>query len=221
MLQIVKAIVVIAASTLIESACATKGFVRESVTDVNEKVETLGQSMEATQEQTRQNAARIVSVDQKADQAGAAAQAAQSSATAAARAADAAAAKVAAVEAASKRLLFEVIISADQGDFALGEAELPEDVVMQLDQIAKELKANPGGNYIEIEGHTDSTGSAEENQRLGLARAERVKRYLYETYQIPLHKINVISYGEDKPVAPNSTRDGRAKNRRVVIKVLS
>ena len=48
-----------------------------------------------------------------------------------------------------------------------------------------------------------------------------MKRYLYENQQIPLHKINVISYGEDKPVSPNNTRDGRAQNRRVVIKVLA
>ena len=40
-------------------------------------------------------------------------------------------------------------------------------------------------------------------------RAEAVKRYLYEKHQLPLHKMNVISYGEDKPVAPNKTRDGR------------
>jgi outer membrane protein OmpA-like peptidoglycan-associated protein len=59
------------------------------------------------------------------------------------------------------------------------------------------------------------------NEKLGLARAEAVKRYLYEKHQIPLHKINVISYGEEKPVAPNNTRDGRAQNRRVVIKVLA
>jgi peptidoglycan-associated lipoprotein len=48
-----------------------------------------------------------------------------------------------------------------------------------------------------------------------------VKRYLYEAHQVPLHKINVISYGEDKPVSPNNKRDGRAQNRRVVIKVLA
>ena len=47
-----------------------------------------------------------------------------------------------------------------------------------------------------------------------------MKRYLYEQHQIPLHKMNVISYGEDKPVAPNKTKAGRAQNRRVVIKVL-
>jgi len=54
-----------------------------------------------------------------------------------------------------------------------------------------------------------------------MKRAEAVKEYLYTQHQIPLHKINVISYGEDKPVAPNNTRAGRAMNRRVVVRVLS
>ena len=76
------------------------------------------------------------------------------------------------------------------------------------------------GGFIEIEGHTDNAGAKDFNQRLGLERAEHVKRYLYEQHQVPLHKINVISYGEDKPIAPNNTRDGRAQNRRVVIRVL-
>ena len=75
--------------------------------------------------------------------------------------------------------------------------------------------------FLEIEGHTDSTGSAELNQKLGLERAEAVKMYLYEQHKVPLHKMNVISYGEDKPSAPNDTRDGRAQNRRVVIRVLA
>jgi outer membrane protein OmpA-like peptidoglycan-associated protein len=53
-----------------------------------------------------------------------------------------------------------------------------------------------------------------------MERAEAVKMYLYEQHQIPLHKMNVVSYGEDKPIAPNKTREGRAQNRRVVVKVL-
>ena len=48
-----------------------------------------------------------------------------------------------------------------------------------------------------------------------------MKKYLYEQHQVPLHKMNVISYGEDKPATDNKTRDGRAQNRRVVIKVLA
>ena len=73
------------------TACATKKFVRGEVDQVNGKVETLGQSLEATQQQTKENAGRITQVDQKADQAAAAAQTAQNSATQARSAADAAA----------------------------------------------------------------------------------------------------------------------------------
>jgi outer membrane protein OmpA-like peptidoglycan-associated protein len=203
------------------AACATKGFVKESVGDVNTKVEALGQSIEATQQATKENATRIEQVDQKAGQAGSAAQTAQTSATAARTAADAAAARAAAVETSVKRLIFQVVISDDEGNFEPGKADLPDDVRAKLDELATKLKANQAGNYIEIEGHTDSRGTPATNDRLGLARAENVKRYLYETYQIPLHKMNVISFGESKPVAPNDSREGRAQNRRVVIKVLS
>ena len=56
---------------------------------------------------------------------------------------------------------------------------------------------------------------------IGLERAEAVKRYLYEQHHVPLHKISVISYGETKPVDSNGTRAGRARNRRVEVKVLS
>ncbi len=83
-----------------------------------------------------------------------------------------------------------------------------------------QIKADPKGAFFEIEGHTDNVGTPQINEKIGLERAEAVKRYLYEQHQIPLHKMNVISYGEVKPVAPNKTRDGRAQNRRVVIKVL-
>jgi len=203
------------------TACATKKFVRGQVDEVNGKVETLGQSLESTQQQTKENAGRIVQVDQKADQANAAAQTAQNSATQARNAADSAAAKATAVDTASKRLIFQVVINDQQGNFKLGKADLPDDVKAKLDELATKLKADPAGNYIEIEGHTDNTGAKTVNDRLALQRAENVKRYLYETYQIPLHKINVISYGEEKPVAPNTTKDGRAQNRRVVIKVLA
>ena len=221
MRQLVIAGAAISVMAIAGSACATKGFVRTQVDDVSGKVETLGQSIEATQQQTRENAGRITQVDQKAEQAGAAARTAQGAATTAQGAAEAAAAKASAVDAASKRLLFQVVITDNQGNFELGKAELPSDVKAKLDELANRLKADPAGNYIEIEGHTDATGSPATNDRLGLARAENVKRYLYETYQIPLHKINVISFGEEKPVAPNNTREGRAQNRRVVIKVLA
>jgi peptidoglycan-associated lipoprotein len=210
------------------NACATKKFVRTEVGSVNTRVETLSQSLESTQEQTRQNSTQIKAVDAKADQVGIWAKEAQTTAntantaaTTANTAAVAAAAKADAIDVASKRLVYEVVISEDQGGFKFASAKLPEEVQTRIDQMIADLKANPKGNFVEIEGHTDSSGDKMTNQRIGEERAEAVKRYLYEAHQVPLHKINVISWGEDKPVSPNNTRAGRAQNRRVVIRILA
>jgi outer membrane protein OmpA-like peptidoglycan-associated protein len=222
------AVIAIGGST----ACATKKFVRTSVGEVNDKVDSLGRSVEETQERTRQNEGRISEVDQRAQAAAKAAQdsantantnaqAANSAATAAGTAANTANTKAEAVDKASKRLVFEVVLSEDQGNFKFAKIDLPDEAKARLDQMITQLKADPKGAYFEIEGHTDNTGSKMTNEKLGMERAEAVKRYLYEQHQIPLHKINVISYGEDKPVAENKTRDGRAQNRRVVIRVLA
>jgi outer membrane protein OmpA-like peptidoglycan-associated protein len=223
-MQVRRIVNMLAVATIVvgtTTACATKKFVRTEVGTVNTRVETLSQSIEATQEQTRQNQARITQVDQKADQVGIWAKDAQSAAQTANSAAAAASAKIDAVEASTKRLVYEVVISEDQGQFKFGSAQLPEAVQARIDQMVADLKANPRGNFVEIEGHTDSSGDKMVNQRIGEQRAEAVKRYLYETHQVPLHKMNVISYGEDKPISPNNTRDGRAQNRRVVIRILA
>jgi outer membrane protein OmpA-like peptidoglycan-associated protein len=219
---------IIALSVAIVPACATKGFVREEVGAVNTKVDTLGGTVEQTQQRVGQNETRIGAVDQKAEAAGKAAAEARSAATDARSAADKAQAsatavngRVDAVVAATRRLIYEVTLSEDQGNFKFGSSELPDEAKARLDDVVNKLKADPQNVFIEIEGHTDNVGSAVGNERLGMERAETVKRYLYEQHQIPLHKMNVISFGEEKPVAPNNTRDGRAMNRRVVLKVLS
>jgi len=209
-----------------------KKFVRTSVGEVNDKVEATNRSLEETQERTRKNEGRITEVDQKIDQKAtelsAAAQAAQSSANNAATAAktadtkaDTVNAKADALDKASKRLVFEVVLSEDEGNFKFAKTALPDEAKAKLDQMITMIKADPKGAFFEIEGHTDNVGSPKTNERIGLERADAVKRYLYEQHQIPLHKMNVISYGEEKPVAPNKTRAGRAQNRRVVIKVLA
>jgi peptidoglycan-associated lipoprotein len=209
-------------------ACATKKFVRTEVGNVNSKVDTLAGTVEETQERTRRNEERIGVVDQKAEAAGKAATSARAAADDAANAAKTVDGRVTtvdnrvnAVEAAARKLIYEVTLSEDQGNFAFGKTELPDAAKARLDQMVAELKADPKNIFIEVEGHTDNVGPAEVNERIGLERAEAVKRYLYEQHQVPLHKISVISYGEEKPVAPNNTRDGRAQNRRVVVKVLS
>ena len=225
MKSLVLAVPVLALALGGTTACATKKFVRGEVGEVNNKVESVSKSLEETQERTRQNEVKITEVDQRAQ---AAAQAADTKASNAGQradvaktTADAANSKAEAVDKASKRLIYEVVLSEDKGNFKFGKSTLPEEATSEIDQLVEKLKAEPNGAYIEIEGHTDNAGTKELNYKLGMERAENVKRYLYEHHQVPLHKINVISYGEDKPVAPNKTRDGRAQNRRVVIKVLT
>src|SRR6188472_2688885 len=99
------------------TACATKKFVRTSVGEVNDKVDSLGRSLEETQERTRQNEARIAEVDKKTDSVNQAAQNAQNTATqagsaaaAAANTANGAVVKADALDKASKRLVFEVVL---------------------------------------------------------------------------------------------------------------
>jgi len=219
--KLVVAVPVLAIALAGSGACATKKMVRQRVGEVNDKVETLSQSVEENQQRTKANEARIGEVDQHAAAADQHAQAANARADEAYANADKVNARADAIETASKRLVYEVVLSEDQGNFKFGQTKLPDEAAARLDELVNQLKANPNGAYIEIEGHTDNAGPADVNYKIGLERAEAVKRYLYEQHQVPLHKINVISYGEEKPVAPNKTKAGRAQNRRVVIKVLA
>jgi peptidoglycan-associated lipoprotein len=211
----------ISAVALGGSACATKKMVKQRVGEVDGKVDTLSKSVEENQERTRTNEGRIGQVDSKATAANQRAVAAGQRADEAYGAAGKVNARADAIEAASKRLVFEVVLSEDKGGFKFGQSKIPADMQAQLDELVAQLKANPNGGYIEIEGHTDNVGNKVTNEKIGLSRAEAVKRYLYENQQIPLHKMNVISYGEEKPIAPNKTKAGRSQNRRVVIKVLA
>jgi len=210
------------------TACATKKFVRTSVGELNDKVDSMGRSVEETQERTRRNEGRISEVDQKAqaaqtsaNDANAAAQAAGSTANGAVTSVNAANVKIDKLDKTIGRIVYEVVLSEDQGNFKFNAAELPDEAKARLDELMTQIKADPKGAFFEVEGHTDNVGPSIVNEKIGLERAEAVKRYLYEHHQIPLHKINVISYGMEKPVAPNKTKEGRAQNRRVVIRVLA
>jgi len=216
---------VIVTALSVAPACATKKFVRTSIGEVNDKVTSQGKTIEETQERVRIAEGRITEVDAKAAAAGDSASKANTAAAEAANKAievgRTAESRAVSIEGEMRKLIFETVLSEDRGQFKLGKAELPADATGALDSMVSQLKADKKNVWVEIEGHTDNTGDQAMNEKLGLARAEAVKRYLYEHHQIPLHKINVISYGEEKPVAPNNTRDGRAQNRRVVIKVLA
>jgi OOP family OmpA-OmpF porin len=103
-------------------------------------------------------------------------------------------------------------------NFEFGKSELTDEARGKLASAVTMPKATQGLS-IALEGHADWTGGETYNEKLGLARAETVKRYLAEHLQIPAHRISVVSYGENNPAASNTTREGRARNRRVVIKL--
>ena len=215
-------VVALAAGT---TGCATKKFVRTEVGSVNEKVTTLTSRVEENETRIKANETKIAEVDTKYDQrvgqVDQKATAAGQSAQTAAQAAKDVDGKLTAFEANSRKLVYGLVINEASGGFKFANAGLPDEAKAQLDKLVAGVAADPKAVFFEIEGHTDSTGAATTNELIGLERAEAVKRYLYEHHQIPLHKINVIRYGEEKPVAPNNTKDGRAQNRRVVIKVLA
>ncbi len=118
------------------------------------------------------------------------------------------------------KILWTVTLSDDSVRFSFDGDKVPDGAQAILDDLASKVKSMDRTVYLEIEGHTDNIGSDDYNQRLAAMRAESVRNYLAEKDGIPLHAMNIISFGETKPVAANTTSEGRAKNRRVVVRVL-
>jgi outer membrane protein OmpA-like peptidoglycan-associated protein len=117
------------------------------------------------------------------------------------------------------KFLYQVVLSDDSVKFPVDQHALSPEAEARLKELADQLKVENRNVYLEIQGHTDSTGSDAHNEVLGLARAEAVRRYLSEQ-GVPLNRMSTISYGKDAPAASNDTPDGRAQNRRVVVMVL-
>jgi outer membrane protein OmpA-like peptidoglycan-associated protein len=116
-------------------------------------------------------------------------------------------------------LVMTATLKNDQAKFAFNSAALSPEAKSALDAFVQKLVSENKGVYIEIQGHTDNTGSDETNQALGQKRAEAVMMYLYKQYRIPLHRMSAVSLGSSMPIADNGSRDGRNQNRRVEILV--
>jgi len=191
--------------------CAGKKYVQREVGEVNKKIEAVASNLEKTQERVQRNETRIDAVDQSA-QAGI--NEAKGSATAAMTKAQEA------EKAAKGKLIYTVTLSNDKVRFPVNKAEISDEAKAMIDEAVGPLVKENRGVWFEIEGHTDNTGDAAYNFKLGEERAMAVRDYIAKTHGIALSRLNVISYGEEKPVADNKTREDRAQNRRVVIRIL-
>jgi len=110
-------------------------------------------------------------------------------------------------------------IGTHQVQFAFDDYKLGSDATSVLDQVGGELAAHP--RYaLEVRGYADARGTDRYNYKLGRERAEEVVRYMMVHHNVPMTRIATISFGEESPVADNSSRDGRSQNRRVQVRVL-
>src|SRR5262245_36560295 len=152
--NVVRTFAIGAAVALGASGCATKKYVSREVGEVNQKADNLSSEMEKTQQRVSQNETRIDQVNQEA-QAGK-----QSAQEALNRAADA-------EKAAKGKLIYQVTLTDDQVKFPFGKAQLKDDAKSSIDEAVSALKTENKGVFMEIEGHTDSVGSKDYNQKLG------------------------------------------------------
>jgi outer membrane protein OmpA-like peptidoglycan-associated protein len=193
------------------TGCATKGFVRTELETAEvkntERIEMIKGQIEDTQLQVAEQGEQLDEHGNRISELSSSTQEALDRAIAAGKLAEG-------------KLLYEKVLDADKLRFASSAAELSTEARTELDAFSEELVLRNENVFIEIQGHTDSTGSEAYNLKLGEQRAEAVRRYLSSEHAIPLHRIAVISYGESAPVIDNKTRENRAMNRRVTLVVL-
>jgi outer membrane protein OmpA-like peptidoglycan-associated protein len=173
--------------------CASKDY-------VNQKMATVDTKVQAVQDQVSQQQTHLTQLDQTTKEA-------LDRATAAGKLAQG-------------KFLYSMVLSDDSVKFAFNGSRLSPEAQQRLQAFADKLKTDNRNVYVEIQGHTDSSGPAALNMRIGQQRAEAVRLFLNQN-GVPLNRMSTISYGEDKPIASNSTREGRAQNRCVVLIVMS
>ncbi len=192
------------------TGCATKKYVMSEVATLDQKVEGVESSVEENQKRIKEHDVQLATLGSLIKE--------QESEISKQRTEfDGKLSEV--KKAAEGRLIFQEVLKNDEAKFKFDKWELSDEAKVALDKFVEVLIAQDKGVYLEIQGHTDNTGEEEWNLILGKRRADAVMEYLHKKYNIPLHRMEVISYGSDAPVGDNSTRGGRAQNRRVIILV--
>jgi outer membrane protein OmpA-like peptidoglycan-associated protein len=233
-------------ASLIGTGCATKKYVTKTITpveqrvtaaegknaeqdkqiaDANKEIADLGTDLSRTKEQLKDVDNKATAAGTAANQAGQRADAAQRSADGARTLAQQGNDKADAVKKDVERTINTLdalnryqMLKNETVLFAVNQSKLTTEAKAQLDDLAK---ASTGQErfLIEVQGFTDKTGPAKYNEELSQARAEEVARYLVNEHKIPVRAISQIGSGYTSPVADDKTRDGRAMNRRVEIRL--
>ena len=194
------------AALVLTPACATKKFVLGETATLDQKVEGVANEVEANQKRLSEHDEKLTTIGQLITQQDGKIQAVDG--------------KVEEVKTLIRgNLVLQATVKNSDAKFAFESAELRAEAKAVVDQFVQRLIQENKGVYIEIQGHTDNTGSDAVNIPLGHKRAEGVMMYLYKQHRIPLHRMSVVSLGSSMPVADNSSRDGRSQNRRVEILV--
>ena len=192
------------------TGCATKKYVMSEVATLDQKVEGVESSVEENQKRIKEHDVQLATLGSLIKE--------QESEISKQRTEfDGKLSEV--KKAAEGRLIFQEVLKNDEAKFKFDKWDLSDEAKVALDKFVEVLIAQDKGVYLEIQGHTDNTGEEEWDLILGKRRADAVMEYLHKKYNIPLHRMEVISYGSDAPVGDNSTRGGRAQNRRVIILV--
>ena len=204
------ALVVVVVLGLSLTGCATKKFVNEQIAAESQVTQTKIQEVQTSVEGNQKEISSLAS-----KQASLEAEVAKLSETAQ----DALKRANEAGMLAKGKFVYEVTLTDNDVQFGFDKAELSDAAKAALDAFAAKAKSLNNA-YVEVQGHTDNVGSESYNLKLGHMRAEAAMRYLNMEQGLPLFRMNVISYGEYKPIADNSTKEGRAQNRRVTLVVM-
>jgi outer membrane protein OmpA-like peptidoglycan-associated protein len=206
------------------AGCATKNYVRTQTAPVIQKT---GELENETAENNRQihnvdesAQAGIKQAQASADTANQNAQQASSAAGQANTAANDVAHRADSLDSLVKGLDNYKQIGDVQVNFGFDKSVLTADDKQQLDTLAAQL-GSASSYILEVTGGTDSTGPAQYNYDLSNRRADAVVQYLVTRYNIPAHRFYLIGIGKDQSIASNDTREGRAKNRRVELQLLT
>jgi OOP family OmpA-OmpF porin len=217
-------VIALAASMAATVGCASKNYVKQQTTPLinktNELDDLTAQNSKAIKDVDARAQAGIQQVNQAAAAADQKAQAAGQAASQAQQSADNAVHRVDTLSSAVANLDNYRVVSESAVHFGFDKDFLTKDAKAELDKLGSTVP-NTKGYIITVEGGTDSVGPADYNYALSERRANSVIQYLGEKYNIPPHKIYLIGLGKDKPVQDNKSRDGRAANRRVDIRLMT